>query len=296
MINGNSCERNFQNPSDATAHTQIASTYGYGAFNSTDPHIKGGLLPYWFYLLVNGGNGTNGANNSYQLIPVGFNLAENFFKFATLNTNHLQGNLSFQDVAYAFIDAAEDYGNDFLTEQVQNAFYAVGLFYEPQHIYLQSYNPGSATYYVYGNSNCSVSWSCTNIYGSTPTLVPNSSNYSCTVNTSSSFSGNLNATIYYSGGSVTYSRYITGNASPSSAGGDIMQIVPLDGLHYQISVGGGYENASVRVYDASSLQAKVVERHVSENYVLDTSSWKRGMYIVEMTIGNKTYTTKITKK
>ena len=140
-----------------------------------------------------------------------------------------------------------------------------------------------------------MSWSCTNIYGSTPTLVPNSSNYSCTVNTSSSFSGNLNA-IYYSGGSVTYSRYITGNASPSSAGGDIMQIVPLDGLHYQISVGGGYENASVRVYDASSLQAKVVERHVSENYVLDTSSWKRGMYIVEMTIGNKTYTTKITKK
>lgn len=298
MINGNSCERNFQNPSDATAHTQISSTYGYGAFNSTDPHIKGGLLPYWFYLLVNGGNGTNGANNSYQLIPVGFDLAEDLFIYTTLHTNYLSGNLSFQDVAYAFIDAAEEYEHvsDFQIEQVKNALYAVNLYYEPQHIYMQSYSPGSATYYVYGNSNCSVSWSYTNISGSTPTLVPNSSNYSCTVNTSSSFSGNLNATIYYDESSVTYSRYITGTANPSSTSNDVMQVFPLDGSHYQISAGSGYESASIRVYDASSLQMKVAETQISDNYVLDTSSWKHGLYIVEMTIGNKTYTTKITKK
>jgi len=41
---------------------------------------------------------------------------------------------------------------------------------------------------------------------------------------------------------------------------------------------------------------KVAETQISDNYVLDTSSWKHGLYIVEMTIGNKTYTTKITKK
>lgn len=296
MINGKSCIRNFQSPNDATAYTQISSTYGYGAYNSTDPHIKGGLLPYWFYLLVNGGSGTNGLNNSYQLLPVGYSLAEQLVRKATFTTAYLEDCSTFPHVAEAFIDAAEDYGNDFLTEQVENSLYAVGLYTEPQHIYMQSYSPGSATYYVYGNSNCSVSWSYTSISGSTPTLVPNSSNYSCTVNASSSFSGNLNATISYSGGSVTYSRYITGMASPSSTGGDVMQVVPLNGSHYQISVSGELRNGTLRVYDASSLQMKVTESQVNENYVLDTSSWKRGLYIVEVTIGSKTYTTKLAVK
>ena len=95
---------------------------------------------------------------------------------------------------------------------------------------------------------------------------------------------------------MTYSRYITGNASPSSSGGDVMQVIPIDASHYQLSVGSENEGGTLRVYDASSLQMKVTERQVGENYLLDTSSWKRGLYIVEMKIGNKTYTTKITKK
>ena len=45
--------------------------------------------------------------------------------------------------------------------------------------------------------------------------------------------------------SSTYSRYITGTASPSSVGDDAMRVIPLDGTHYQITVGDGYENASV---------------------------------------------------
>ena len=113
MINGYSCERNFQSPNDATAYTQIASTYGCGAFYSTDPHIVGGLLPYWFYLLVKGGSGTNGNYNSYQLLPVGFNPARQLFKNATLTSAYLQDCDTFQDVGIALIDAAEDMGNNF---------------------------------------------------------------------------------------------------------------------------------------------------------------------------------------
>ena len=75
-----------------------------------------------------------------------------------------------------------------------------------------------------------------------------------------------------------------------------MQVIPLDGTHYQLSVGGEYGNGSLKVYDAASLQVKTRENLVNESYMLDTSSWKRGLYIVELTIGNKTYTTKITKK
>ena len=95
---------------------------------------------------------------------------------------------------------------------------------------------------------------------------------------------------------MTYSRYITGMASPSSTGGDVMQVVQLDGSHYQLSVGGEFGNGTLRVYDASSLQMKVTERQVNENFLLDTSSWKRGLYIVEMTKGSKTYTTKLAVK
>ena len=83
------------------------------------------------------------------------------------------------------------------------------------------------------------------------------------------------------------------HASPSSAGGDMMQVIPIDESHYQISVCGELENGSIRVYDASNLQTKVTERYENKNYVLNTSSWKHGLYIVEMTIGSQTYTKKL---
>lgn len=294
MINGESCMRNFQNPNDATAHTQISSTYGCGLYNSSDPHIKGGLFPYWFYLLVNGGSGVNGYNNSYQLIPVGFDLAEALFAKATLYGGYLEGCTTFQEVGLGLLDAALDMNNSFLVEQVKNALYAVGLYTEPEHIYLQSYGASSATYYVYGNSNCSVNWSFSKTSGATPSLIPNSSNYSCTLYSSSSFGGILYATINSGGCTATYSKSIYFAAAPSSVGNATMQVVPIDGTHYQISLDGENESGYLKVYDASNLQIKTRGKLINENYVLDTSSWRRGLYIIEVMIGNKTYTTKVT--
>ena len=297
MKNGKSCLRNFQTPGDLTAHTQISSTYGYGAFNSTDPHIKGGLLPYWFYLLVNGGNGTNGANNSYQLLPVGFDLAEEFFGFTTLTSAYLEDCTTFQDMRDAFYDAALDMGYDYLAEQVQNAWYAVGLDVEPFHIYGPIGVQGSGSYYVYSPPYSIVNWSFTNIGSNpSPTLVPNSSNYSCTIYASSSFSGNLNATIYCDGKTVTYSSYITGGASPSSVGDDDLQLIPLDDTHFQISLGNEYKDAYIKAYDVTSFKVRMKDKLVNGNYVLDTSSWECGLYVIEMTNGNKKYTKKILRK
>lgn len=295
MLNGNSCIRNFQNPGDVNASSQIATTYNCGAFNSSDPHIVGGILPYWFYLLVNGGYGTNELNRSYQLVPVGFDLAENLFIHTALGV-YLEGSTSFEDVMYSFIDSAYDMGNDFLAEQVRNAWYAVGVGPEPSHIYCLSYAPGSATYYVYGNSNCTVSWSFTKTYGSMPSLVPNYSNYSCTVNTSSSFTGFLHATIYSGVQTATYSLYISGAASPSSNGNDVLQVIPVDETHFQLSLDGEFGNGHIKVYDATSLQQKINEKFENGHYVLDTSSWKHGLYIIEATIGDKIYTRKLNIK
>lgn len=294
IIGNNSCIRNFQNPGDLTAATQIASTYGYGAYNSLNSHIVGGLLPYWFYLLVYGGSGTNEANNSYQLIPVGFDSAEDLYSHATLTTAYLEDCASFQEVGYALIDAALDMGDGFLAEQVKNSLYAVGLYVEPSHIYIQS----SGVYYVYGNSACTVSWNFSNSgSGYSPTIVPNSYNYSCTLYASQSYSGILSATINYGGGSVTYSRYVAGPANISlSNEDDILHVVALDRTHYQLSIGRGYEKGSIRVYDSSSNQIMIKEKMINMDYVLDTSSLNRGLYIIEMTIEDKTYTTKISIK
>jgi len=158
------------------------------------------------------------------------------------------------------------------------------------------YEDPQDTMNVYGNSSCTVNWSFTNagIYPY-PTLVPNSTNYSCTVSTSSSYSGYLNATIYCGGTTVTYSRYITSTAQPSSVGDD-MQVIPLDGSSYQLSLGEKHENGYIKVYDASSLQVKTNDKLDNEIYVLDTSSWKRGVYIVEITVGKKKYTKKLSVK
>ncbi len=296
MINNSSCLRNFQNPNDMAAYTQISSTYGHGAFYSSDPHIAGGLFPHWFYLLTNGGVGINEYNNNYQLIPIGFNLAEELFVNTTLTSAYLEDCEICQDVKDAFIDSALDMGNDFLAEQVQNAWYAVGLSIEPTFIHLQSYAPGAASYFVNCSSNCSISWSITNLFGSSPAIVPNSNNHSCTVYASSSFSGNLNASISSGSVTVTYSRYISGTGNTPSSGNEVLLIDPIDETHYYLSIDGEYENGYITVYNATNLQMKTRDRLENTYYLLDTSSWEHGLYIVEMIIGNKKYAAKISVK
>ena len=75
-----------------------------------------------------------------------------------------------------------------------------------------------------------------------------------------------------------------------------MQVIPLDGSSYQLSLGEKYENGYIKVYDASSLQVKISDKLDNEIYMLDTSSWKRGVYIVEIIVGNKKYTKKLSVK
>jgi hypothetical protein len=139
-----------------------------------------------------------------------------------------------------------------------------------------------------------VNWSFSKTSGATPSLIPNSSNYSCTLYSSSSFGGILYATINSGGCTATYSKSIYFAAAPSSVGNATMQVVPIDGTHYQISLDGENESGYLKVYDASNLQIKTRGKLINENYVLDTSSWRRGLYIIEVMIGNKTYTTKVT--
>lgn len=293
-----SCLRNFQYPGDSSANTQMASTYGVGLGTSSDKYILSGLLSHWFYLLSQGGSGNNENLDNYQLLPVGVDLAEQLIIYTTLTSAYLEDCTTFQDIREGFYDAALDMGYNYLAEQVQNAWYAVGLDVEPNHIYGPLFVRGSGSYYVDCPPYSLINWSFTNTgYGPSPTIVPNSGNYSCTITTSSYFTGILNATIYCDGKTASYSINISGAANVSSYDSDIIQIVPVDGTHYQLSIAsrpdGENKNSYIKVYDAHSLRIKAKSIIGNENLLFDTSSWKRGLYVIELTIGNDTYSKKL---
>ncbi|MBR1505519.1 MAG: M4 family metallopeptidase [Prevotella sp.] len=123
------CERNFANPYDPNANTQIASTYGVnlGIVNNNDSHVVGGICSRWLYLLVNGGSGTNEKGDQYNVLPLGLNVVEQLVAHTVLTSYYLEDCMTFSSVRKAFIEAAEDLGDYFLANQVVNAWYAVGV-------------------------------------------------------------------------------------------------------------------------------------------------------------------------
>ena len=220
MINGNSCKRNFETPGDPNAETQISSTYGDAYTYYSDSHIRGGIFPHWFYLLCQGGASTNAIGNQYSLLPLGFDDGEQLIAYTMLTTAYLEDCTTFNQVKDAFFDAALDLGGIVMAEQVANAWYAVGLESEPRHIYGNSNFCGSSTFNVIIPNEYTVSWSFTNLSPTTttPTLSVNNSNNSCNVYTTSSFKGNLNATIKLNGTTkAVYSIPIIGDVSSLTA-------------------------------------------------------------------------------
>lgn len=132
-----SCERNFAYPSDPNARTHISSTYSIMAINNTDPHLSGGIAPRWFYLLVNGGSGTNNNGQPYSILPATMYDAQLLVAYSFLHPC-LEDCTTFSDVREVMIDVSLDYMNStVLAGKVASAWYAVGVgnspSYAPQH-------------------------------------------------------------------------------------------------------------------------------------------------------------------
>ncbi len=109
----------------------------YGGTNWVNPgnlqydnggvHINSGLTNYWYYLLVEGGEGVNDLNNSYNIKPIGLAKAEKI-AYLTL-TEYLSPSSNFSDMRQASLLATEDlYGlGSEEYKQVTNAWYAIGV-------------------------------------------------------------------------------------------------------------------------------------------------------------------------
>lgn len=92
-------------------------------------HINSNVQNYWFYLLTNGGSGTNHNGDNYRVLGIGMDKA---VKIAYRNlTTYLTANSDYEDAKTFAIQSAIDlYGDCPLSPEVIstiNAWYAVGL-------------------------------------------------------------------------------------------------------------------------------------------------------------------------
>ena len=122
------CLRNIQNTNASDAMSQIANTYASSQYNSGDSYVRGGVFSHWFYLLVNGGTGTNDLGRSYSVQGVGMDNAESLIVKAVYD-GYLLFTTSYAQVRTSMINAAREIAgtNSFLEHQLENAWYAVGV-------------------------------------------------------------------------------------------------------------------------------------------------------------------------
>lgn len=95
--------------------------------SNADVHVLSGVGNYFFYLLVNGGTGTNDLNNNYSVSSIGTDKAAAIM-YRT-NTVYLTPTSKYADWRTASINAATDlYGTSSNeVRQVKNAWHAVGV-------------------------------------------------------------------------------------------------------------------------------------------------------------------------
>jgi hypothetical protein len=94
---------------------------------SPSVHTNSGVQNYWFYLLSQGGSGTNDLGNSFNVTGIGINQARQI-AYRNLVT-HLSANATYMDCYFGSLLATQSlYGNPSIEyTAVKNAWYAVGI-------------------------------------------------------------------------------------------------------------------------------------------------------------------------
>lgn len=135
------------------------------SYDNGGVHINSGVQNFWFYLLSQGGSGTNDLNNSYAVTGIGIAQAGQI-AYRNLVT-YLTPNATYMDAYYGSLQATEDlYGNPSTQyTAVKQAWYAVGIGNDPNNYCSGTTNltapsgtitdgSGSANY----NNNANCTW------------------------------------------------------------------------------------------------------------------------------------------
>jgi Zn-dependent metalloprotease len=159
MVN-HGCLRNIAYPNGNNPYLVISDTYLSTRYNDTSipgavPYIRGGVFSHWFYLLVNGGTGTNSVYDDYVVYGIGMDAAEDLIIHAVMN-NYLDNTSTYPQLRTAMIDAAEErFGENSLESmQVTNAWVAVGVGTQPAQAYISGPSVVCSSGSAFTVSNC----------------------------------------------------------------------------------------------------------------------------------------------
>lgn len=114
--------RNMANPNEfSNPDTYQGNYWGNGVHNDS------GVQNYWFYLLANGGSGTNDIGGNYNINPIGWKKAEQI-AYRNLSV-YLTPSSNYYDARFYSIKATEDLFGGCSQEviEVTNAWHAVGV-------------------------------------------------------------------------------------------------------------------------------------------------------------------------
>jgi len=120
--------RDMSNPNAEGQPDTYKGTFWYsGTADNGGVHTNSGVGNFMFYLLVNGGSGTNDIGNAYSVTGIGLTAAERIL-YRT-NVVYLTPTSKYADWRIACINAAADLYGPTSTQvtQVRNAWYAVGI-------------------------------------------------------------------------------------------------------------------------------------------------------------------------
>lgn len=120
--------RSMSNPNSfGDPDTYNGTNYYTGTGDNGGVHTNSSVQNFWYYLLVNGGSGTNDIGNSYSVTGVGITNAANI-AFRNL-TVYLTNSSDFSDARFYAIQSAVDLfgGCTPEVEATTNAWYAVGV-------------------------------------------------------------------------------------------------------------------------------------------------------------------------
>lgn len=159
-------------------------------YDSGGVHTNCGVLGYWFYLLVNGGTGSNESGMSKYVIGIGFDQAIQICYL--MITSYLNSSSTYNDVRICSIQAAQQLGySSNIINQIRNAWFDVGVgIFDDINVSIggNSIISNSEVYQVNGlPTNHTVTWSLSNSYYNQNCLQQNTpSTNKCTITRSSS--------------------------------------------------------------------------------------------------------------
>ena len=120
--------RNMSNPAEFQQPDTYLGTYWYvGVMDNGGVHTNSGVANFWFYLLSDGGSGTNDIGSVYTIAGIGIDKASQIAYRAL--TNYMTSTSNYVDTRVATLQAAIDFYGACSNEAIQtaNAWFAVGV-------------------------------------------------------------------------------------------------------------------------------------------------------------------------